>query len=298
MKNTLKAYIDLTRLHFFFVWPILFSSGLFLGFQTYNSFSWQLVLTAALIGFFGFEAGFILNDYVDQDLDTHDVESDKMTAYWRVFGTKPIPLGMISSRTALTLFLLFLLITVSLVFILPFPHSIYVLAIMIYSYGLEYFYQIKKRNQHVPIAQLLGRTDFTLFPVAGYLCIGHPDINTLLFALFFYPLAIAHLGVNDLIDIANDRAKNLKTIPVLYGLRGTTYWIVIFSTIHIVTAILFLTVLGTVSRIGFAVGFLLILTANYRLLKDPNAQSGMNALPLFHVSMLIYALSIIFDFFI
>jgi 4-hydroxybenzoate polyprenyltransferase len=104
--------------------------------------------------------------------------------------------------------------------------------------------------------------------------------------------------VNDLIDIANDRAKKLKTIPVLYGLRGTTYWIVIFSTIHIVTAILFLTVLGTVSRIGFAVGFLLILTANYRLLKNPNAQLGMKALPLFHVSMLIYALSIIFDFFI
>ena len=68
MKETLKANIDLTRLHFFFVWPILFASGLFLGFQYYNGFSWQLVLTAALIGFVGFEAGFILNDYVDRDL--------------------------------------------------------------------------------------------------------------------------------------------------------------------------------------------------------------------------------------
>jgi 4-hydroxybenzoate polyprenyltransferase len=298
MQKTLKAYIDLTRLHFFFVWPILFASGLFLGFQTYNGFSWHLVLTAALIGFIGFEAGFILNDYVDQDLDQHDVESDKMTAYWRVFGTKPIPLGRISSRTAFTLFLLLVVITVSLIFTLTFPHSIYVLAIMIYSYCLEYFYQIKKRNQTVPIAQLLGRTDFTLFPVAGYLCIGHPDINTLLFALFFYPLAMAHLGVNDLIDIANDRVKQLKTIPVFYGMRGTTYWIAVFSTIHMVTAILFLTVLGAVSRIGFAVAFMLILTANYRLLKTPSAQSGMKALPLFHVSMLIYALSIIVDFFI
>jgi 4-hydroxybenzoate polyprenyltransferase len=298
MKDRLKAYIDLTRLHFFFVWPILFSSGLFLGFQIYNGFSWQLVLSTALIGFVGFEAGFILNDYVDRDLDQHDVESDKMTAYWRVFGTKPISMGLISSRAALTLFLLLVLITLGLTSALAFPHSIYVLVIMIYSYCLEYFYQVKKRSQSVPIAQLLGRTDFTLFPIAGYLCIGHPDINTLLFALFFYPLAMAHLGVNDLIDVANDRIKKLKTIPVLYGLRKTTYWIVIFSVIHIITAILFLTVLGVVSQIGFAIGFLLISTANYRLLKSPHARSGMKALPIFHVSMLTYAISIILDFFI
>ena len=33
MKEKLKAYLDLTRLHFLFVWPTLFCSGLFLAFQ-------------------------------------------------------------------------------------------------------------------------------------------------------------------------------------------------------------------------------------------------------------------------
>ena len=31
-----------------------------------------------MIGFFGFEAGFVLNDYVDRELDKRDVEVDKV----------------------------------------------------------------------------------------------------------------------------------------------------------------------------------------------------------------------------
>ena len=53
MTEKVKAYVDLLRLHFFFVWPVLFCSGLFLGFQFYGGFSVLLVVQAALIGFFG-----------------------------------------------------------------------------------------------------------------------------------------------------------------------------------------------------------------------------------------------------
>jgi 4-hydroxybenzoate polyprenyltransferase len=66
---SVKAYIDLTRAHFFFVWPILFLSGLALAYRDYGGFSWELTVTAALIGLFGFVAGLVLNDYVDRDLD-------------------------------------------------------------------------------------------------------------------------------------------------------------------------------------------------------------------------------------
>jgi 4-hydroxybenzoate polyprenyltransferase len=296
MKESFKAYFDLLRLHFFFVWPLLFCSGLFLAFQQYNGFSWLLVVKAVFIGFLGFEAGFILNDYVDREVDTHDIEFDKMTPYWRLFKTKPLAQHLIPPQHAVKLFVVFVVLALGLIFTLPFPHSLYVTTIIVYSYVMEYFYQVKKRNQTFPISQLLGRTDFTLFPIAGYLCIGHPDVNTLLFGLFFYPLAIAHLGVNDLIDIANDRIKQLKTIPILFSLRGTTYWIAFFTVIHVITALLFLPVLGTVSRFGFSIGIFLLSIANYMLLKGQNAQSGIRALPLFHITMLVYALSIIFDF--
>ena len=298
MKETIKAYLDLTRLHFFFVWPLLFISGLFLAFQYYDGFSVSLIVRAALIGFFGFEAGFVLNDIVDAEFDKNDVEFDKLTKYWRPFGKRPISQGLISRRKAIALFGLLVFTAAALTFTLPYPNNLYVLILMVICYGLEYFYQIKKRNETLPIAQLIGRIDFTIFPIAGYLCLGTLDLNTLLFALFFYPVAMAHLGVNDLVDILNDEARKMKTVPLLYGVEKTVYWILFFTIIHYVTATLFLTVLGTVATAGFVVSFSLLAIGNYLILKGRSPAAGMKALPLFHLSMLVYALSIIAEYFV
>ena len=298
MKEKFKAYLDLMRLHFFFVWPTLFCSGLFLAFQFHDGYSWSLIIRAVFIGFLGFEAGLVLNDIVDRDIDKKEVETDKLTKYWRVFGQRPIPQDSISCNNALTLFFMFVVFTTILIFTLPFPHSIYLVTIMTVCYSLEYFYQIKKRKQNFPVAQLIGRIDFTLFPVAGYLSVSLFDINALLFVLFFYPLALAHLGINDIADVANDRVKEMKTIPVMYGLNGAAYWVLIFTLIHFVTATIFLNILGTVSLIGFSLGFILLAAANYLILKGKSAISGMRALPLFHMTMLIYAISIILEYFI
>ena len=298
MKERLKAYLDLMRLHFFFVWPILFCSGIFLAFQIYGGFSLLTILKGILIGFFGFEAGLILNDIVDRDIDKKEIETDKLTKYWRVFGKRPIPEDLISSNNALILFFVFVTLTSILIFTFPTPNSFYLFGIMIICYCLEYFYQIKKRKQTFPFAQLIGRIDFTLFPVAGYLSVAIFDINALFFALFFYPLALAHLGVNDIADLVNDQAKNMKTIPILYGIKGATYWVLIFTLLHYISATIFLTILGTVTLIGFSIGFILLAIANYQILKAKSAIAGMKVLPLFHVTMLIYAISIVLGYFI
>ncbi|WP_269850098.1 UbiA prenyltransferase family protein [Methanosarcina horonobensis] len=89
MKETLKAYIDLTRAHFLPAWPLIFCSGLVLAFANYGGFSWTLIIKAALIGLLGFEAGFVLNDYVDRNRDRLDVENT-LTKYWRPFKERPI----------------------------------------------------------------------------------------------------------------------------------------------------------------------------------------------------------------
>ena len=296
MNVNVKAYMDLTRLHFFFVWPILFCAGLFLAFQYTDSFSWLLVAQVALIGFLGFEAGLVLNDIVDGDIDKKEVEFDKLTKYWRVFGNRPISQGLIPRQNALLFFAALVAATSALIFTLPLPQAFYVFSIMLICYSLEVFYQIKKRNQKFPFAQLIGRIDFTLFPLAGYLCLGAPSLNVLLFGFFFYPLAQAHLGVNDLSDVANDQVKDMKTIPLLYGLKGTVYWILLFSILHLVAAVVFLSVLGTIAIAGFALGFTLIAAGNIIILKGKNAAAGMKALPMFHVAMLIYAITIILGY--
>lgn len=294
----LKPYIDLTRLHFFFVWPLLFCSGLFLSFSFYGGFSWFLVLKAAIIALLGFEAGLILNDYIDLEIDKKDTEHSQLTKYWRPFGSRPLVSGSISSLRALTIFCILVAAASMLIYTLPYPNSVYVFGIMVYSYLIEAFYQVRKRDQEIPLAQLLGRTDFSLFPVAGYLCNGQPDTNALLYFLFFYPFAQAHLGANDIIDFVNDKARNMKTIPLLYGLRKTKYWILFFTSLHILVGSFFIRTLGLISQLGVTISFLVLIIANFRIFRGKNSLDWLKTLPFFHIAMLIFVSAIIFDYFI
>ncbi len=297
MNPVLKGYADLLRLHFFFAWPVLFCSGYLLATSVYGLFSWYDLVKVALIGFFGFEAGFVLNDYVDRNYDARDIEAGKLTKYWRIFGTRPIPEGLVSPRQALGLFVLLAFVTVALIATLPYPHSAFVFLIMLYCYGVEVFYQVRKRNQRFPFAQLVGRTDFALFPVAGYLTAGNPDVVSLLYFVFFYPFAMAHLGANDLIDLENDRARGMKTVTTLYGISGTVSWVAAFTGIHIVTSLLFMTRLGWIARGGIFSGLCLLVYANSVIARNRTPDTGLKVLPLFHITMLIYALSIGLDSF-
>ncbi|PKL63664.1 MAG: prenyltransferase [Methanomicrobiales archaeon HGW-Methanomicrobiales-3] len=292
MHATLRAYVDLFRLQFFFAWPLLFCSGYLLATTTYGGFSWFALGKVALIGFFGFEAGLVLNDYIDRTFDAKDVERNRLTRYWRLFGTRPIPDGLISPRVAAGLVIGLVTLTAGLILTLPYPHSIYVLLLMFYCYAIEIFYQEEKREQKRPFAQIIGRTDFALFPVAGYLCVGSPDVTALLFFVFFYPFALAHLGVNDLIDVANDRARGMKSVPVLFSETATAYWIFGFTALHIVTAFLFMAELGWLARMGILAGLVLLLCANGVILRDKSPDAALRVLPCFHVAMVLYAAGI------
>lgn len=296
IREKLKAYIDLTRLHFAFVWPILFCTGLMLAFRDNNFFSWSLLIRVALIGLFGFEAGMVLNDIVDRNLDELDMDQDNLTPYWRPFKERPIPSGKVSYKEAVVIFLIFMGLSATLIATLPFPNSFFIYGFMVYGYGMEVFYQIKKRDQKYPIAQLLGRTDLTFFLVAGYLCYGQLNITILWLMLFLYPWAQLHLGANDIVDLKNDEAKDLKTVTVLYGIKGNILWVLGFSIVHIITASMFLVFeLGSIAVYGFLLSFILIGIANTILLVKKTTKAGLKVLPLFHASLLIYCFSIILD---
>jgi len=295
---TVRAYADLLRLKFFFAWPLLFCAGLVLGTSVYGGFSIILLAHGALIGFFGFEAGLVLNDYIDRDLDKRDIEHRRLTRYWRLFGRRPLPAGAVTPQAAFRLFALLFAITLFLIALLPFPHSWFIFLILLYSYGMEALYQYVKRDQKFPVAQLLGRTDFALFPVAGYLCAGYPDATAFAFFVFFYPFAMAHLGVNDLADVENDRARNLKTIPVLFGRDGTIYWIYGFTLLQILGAAIFFPHLEPLGKIGLIAGLLLIGAADGLIFLGRGPDAAIRALPLYHVSMVVYAATILVSAFV
>ena len=162
-----------------------------------------------------------------------------------------------------------------------------------YSYVVEYFYQTKKRHQTFPIAQVVGRTDLALFPVAGYLVRGSPAATALLCFLFFYPWALAHLAANDIADIANDRARGMATIPVLYGVGGAAAWVTGFAAVHAAMALVFGLTLGPVAIAGFGVGLILLGAATCLILRGKSPTAAMRALPLIHATLIVYAAAII-----
>src|SRR5665648_572826 len=103
MRDKVKGYIDLTRAHFAPVWPLLFVSGLMLAFKNGGFFSGELLILAIFIGLFGFEAGMVLNDIVDHNVDKKDIDNT-LTNYWRPFKERPIPSGVISLKEAVAVF--------------------------------------------------------------------------------------------------------------------------------------------------------------------------------------------------
>jgi 4-hydroxybenzoate polyprenyltransferase len=293
IKDKIKAYIDLTRAHFAPVWPMLFVSGLMLAFRDGGFFSWELLILAIFIGLFGFEAGMVLNDIIDHNIDKKDTE-DTLTNYWRPFKERPIPSGKVSLREAILVFAVLAAIAAILILFVPYPNMIYIYIIMVYTYSMEVFYQMVKRKQKFPIAQILGRTDLLLFPIAGYLLIGQFNITIVYYLLFMYPWALAHLGANDLVDIENDQAKELKTITGLYGIKGNKIWVHVFSAIQLTTSAIFVFFnLNGVAPYGFALSWLLIIVANIKIMRGKEPKDWLKALPMFHASLLVYILSII-----
>ena len=158
--------------------------------------------------------------------------------------------------------------------------------------------RIRKRDQTLPLAQLIGRTDFALFPVAGYLVNGRFDSNILLYLFFFYPYTQAHLGLNDIIDTVNDHARGLATIPVLYGEKNTKLWISASTLIHLLLLAYFLTQVNGVYTRGFLIGAGFLLVSNILVWKGRSSREWVRALPFFHLSLLFYTLSIILPYFL
>jgi 4-hydroxybenzoate polyprenyltransferase len=76
----------------------------------------------------------------------------------------------------------------------------------------------------------------------------------------------------------------------------TIYWITGFTLLHFFAAIFFLNELGIIAHYGFLAGFVLLAGSNLYLWKEKSPRAGLRILPLFHLTLVIYAVSIILDF--
>jgi 4-hydroxybenzoate polyprenyltransferase len=76
-------------------------------------------------------------------------------------------------------------------------------------------------------------------------------------------------------------------------MKSTAFWIAAFTVFHLIMAVVMLTLLSKWAIVGFSISLLLLFLGNAVILKQKTAMSGMKALPMFHIAMLIYAITII-----
>jgi 4-hydroxybenzoate polyprenyltransferase len=87
----------------------------------------------------------------------------------------------------------------------------------------------------------------------------------------------------------------MSTIPILYDIPRTTFWIFGFTVIHAMMAFLFMTRLGLPARCGIIAGLCLLVIANIVILKNKTPAAALRALPLFHIALVLYTVGIIAD---
>lgn len=269
---------------------LLFCSGYLMAFPPGGTTGLTDLLKVVLIGFLGSGAELVLANYLARERGINTGENENQSGDQKPAGTRSLAGGHIPSWHAPVLFCTCAGIATALILTLPYPHSVYVLLIMVYCWVIGVFSHAEKRIPQVfPFPQVIGRTGFALVPVAGYVCAGLPDIAALFMFLFFYPFAIAHDAVNDLAGEEDDRARGLFTLPTIYDAVRTRIWIAGFTVIHIMMAFLFITRLPIIGKTGVYAGLALLIIANIVILWRRTPEAALNVLPLFQLAMVLYA---------
>lgn len=213
----LISYLDLTRPRASLRLATIPLLGAFIGFYQRGDFSFFEFLKVASGALIAIGAGMGLNDWLDRDLDIKGWE----TPYdqdGRIGGTKPLLGPNISSKGALFLIAALILLAIGLTLTIPVPKSLYLLLIGGYAgCGMFGYCWIRRR---LPLGGPIMASILGLFSSGCYLAVvNKPDLRiiTILFGLvFFWELGPHNQGA-DLLDLNNDLARGIKTIPSTLG---------------------------------------------------------------------------------
>lgn len=203
LKARLRLYIELTRFNrpigsYLLLWPTLWALWIAAG----GIPSAKLLLIFVLGVFLTRSAGCIINDFADRELDGHV----KRTAQ------RPLATGKISSKEALTLFAVLMLMAFGLVLSTnPLTIGMSVIALLLAS-----LYPFMKRHTHLPQV-VLGAAFGWSIPMAFTATQNAlPDIAWLIFAAKLI-WTVAYDTMYAMVDRDDDLKIGIKSTAILFG---------------------------------------------------------------------------------
>ena len=217
--------------------------------------------------FFGFMWGFFLSGSAMILNDFFDIEVDKVNA-----PNRPLPSGMISSRTAIVFTVVTTLIGLAASFFIS--KLAILLYIIFWIIGFLYNWKLKEKG-------LLGNI-FVSFSVAitiimGSIVIGDPGNKTaVVFSIIVFLFNLGEEIAADAMDIEGDKKRKIKSIAILMGRKNALY--ISFSLFIMVIVLSFLPFfwgwMGMVYLLIISITDMMILFLGIKLIKSQTIEKG------------------------
>lgn len=212
------AYITLSRpVNFAITFVSVIVAGLICSSE--KSISVPIILAALSASFVG-SAGNIINDYFD-------VEIDKLNRPERL-----LPSGVITKTEALIVYLLLNIAAV----ILSLEINNYSFAIVVFAILMIFLYSYRLKS--VPLAGNFVVAFFTGFAfIYGGVAAGDWK-EGIVPALFAFLINFIREITKDIEDLEGDRANNVRTFPIVYGVNKAKILITVLSSVLILGTVL------------------------------------------------------------
>lgn len=210
--NQLRGYVRLFRLEraFSAVMGVLLTGVIV---KDLTGFSW-IYAYACLSVFFSALANFALND-------VHDIDSDRLNER----DDRPLAVGIITRKTALSLTGVCVLLALVFAMFLPVTPQILILTGL--SISLAYNVYLKRFLIFKNLFTGLANTGVIL--VGGLLGDNHLDPLVIYLALIGFFFSLSYEVMLDIADIKGDKANGVETIPSRFGTRIAAWFSVIIG---------------------------------------------------------------------
>ncbi len=232
----------------------------------------EFALLALLFGPLGTGFSQSVNDYYDRDLDRINEP------------TRPIPSGRLSEKEALwnwiIVAIIVLLVSGFFAHYLGGMRGGMIFLLSVFGLMMGYIYSappFKLKNNVLLSAPAVGISYSLITWIAGNLLYADLRIEVVWMAVINAFIAIGLIFLNDFKAIEGDRAKGLKSLPVMIGIRGT--YLVAFSLIDLAFGTFVYLMWAWEFTVMFyfsLISFLIILTTQVMLYRDP--EDGASAL--------------------
>ncbi|MCC7553343.1 MAG: UbiA family prenyltransferase [Methanobacteriaceae archaeon] len=245
---------------------------------------YKIPLILGLIAvFFVMSGGNVINDYFDYNIDLINRPD------------RPIPSGKITLKNARNYaYILFIIAIFIGILITYFIKDLIPFLIILFSIAILYLYAYKFKGTVLVGNFIVGLLTALCFVFSGYIIGIQLNSNEIMFislflGLFALIMTMAREITKDMEDIVGDEKENIKTLPILIGLKKSSYGVIFLIILDCILSpvVYFLGIFNIYYILIIAIAILLFLYGAFIIFKSQSNVSCNKTSKFLKIGMLI-----------